>query len=66
LLGRLVCVDNSGEELVGLAGVAEIEPAVVVLGFKDADGVDALRWFLDGGGFGGDEFCGDVECRSDA
>jgi len=66
LLGRLVCIDHSGEELIGLAGVAEIEPAVVVLGFKDTDGVDTLRWFFDGGGFGGDELCRDVECCSDA
>jgi len=58
-------VDGGGEELVGLAGVAEIEPAVVVLGFKDADGVDALGWFFEYGGLGGDEFGGDVKLGSD-
>ncbi len=63
--GWLGWVDEGGEKLVGLAGVAEILPGVVVLVFKDSDGVDVLGRFGDGGGFGGDEFCGDVVVGGD-
>ena len=54
-------VDEVCEELVGFAGVSEVLPAVVVLGFEDSDDVDVLWCFGDGAGFGRDQLAGDVE-----
>lgn len=40
-------IDDGGEELVGAAGVAVIEPPVVVLWFEDSDGIETVVGFAD-------------------